>query len=98
MSKTNSIISILLLILLLIFAIQNVASTQLKFLFWDFNASLALVIFITLIIGILSGIVLSLSTLRKRKKIIKEKDKIIKEKDEIIKERQLSFDTKKDNS
>lgn len=53
------IVSILLL-LLLIFTIQNYEAVKIQFLFWSFKTSRALIIFLTLLIGMAIGWVISL--------------------------------------
>lgn len=45
------------LLLLLIFVLQNHAVVEIKFFFWVFTASRAIILFLTLVIGILIGLV-----------------------------------------
>ena len=56
------------LVLLLIFVIQNYAVVEMKFFFWSFNISRALIIFIALTIGFISGWVISLISKAKKAK------------------------------
>jgi uncharacterized integral membrane protein len=56
---------VILLILLVIFCLQNTQSTTIKFLFWEANTSGALLIIITFIVGLAIGWLLA--TLKKPK-------------------------------
>lgn len=49
------IITIILLVLALIFAIQNTATVALRFLFWQFEGSMAFVTILIFVIGFLAG-------------------------------------------
>lgn len=49
------IVTIILLVLALIFAIQNVTPISLHFLFWSFQGSLALVAILLFVVGFFSG-------------------------------------------
>ncbi len=61
------VFALLLILLVTIFAVQNNASIDIKLLFWEINGSLALVLVIALILGILIGFLVSTPTaLRKR--------------------------------
>ncbi len=51
---------LVLLALLVVFIIQNYAVVEIKFLFWSFKISRALIIFVALAIGFISGWVISL--------------------------------------
>lgn len=53
-------IALLLSLLVTIFAVQNNAATSVKFLFWSVQGSFALVLMVTLIVGILVGVLLML--------------------------------------
>lgn len=81
---TALIISISVLLITVIFTLQNAVATEIKLLFWNTEASLSLILFITLAIGILSAIIaltphlLSLrSTISKQKKTIEKLEKDI---------------------
>lgn len=50
-----------------LFSIQNAAPIAVSFLFWNFTASLAVVLFLTMIIGIITGATVY-SLLRKKSK------------------------------
>lgn len=49
---------LILLLLVVIFTIQNYASVSLKLLFWSINTSLAILVFITLVVGIIIGMLI----------------------------------------
>ncbi len=55
---TGTIIGLILLILVVIFTLQNTDSVQLRFLVWQAQVSRALVFFIVLAIGIALGLVI----------------------------------------
>jgi uncharacterized integral membrane protein len=55
MQSIKSIISLLLIIAVLIFAIQNVAAVEIQFLVWSFSTPRALLILILLGIGFVIG-------------------------------------------
>jgi len=64
----------ILLLLTVIFTIQNSAKAQIKLFFWDADISLSLILFSTLLIGILIGIFALIPTIfRLRKKVNKLK-------------------------
>jgi uncharacterized integral membrane protein len=60
MLKPKVILVMVLSALLVIFTAQNYEVVELKFLFWSFQASRAIIIFITLLTGIIIGWVLSI--------------------------------------
>ena len=53
------IIILLLLLVLLIFTLQNHAAVRVQFLFWSFTTSRAIIIFSSLFIGIIIGLIIS---------------------------------------
>ncbi len=59
------ILLLIVLALVIIFSVQNAMPVMLTFLFWKFEASLALVIFISLICGIIAGAIV-ISLVRRR--------------------------------
>lgn len=54
------VVVLLLLLLSVIFSVQNYALVEIKFLFWSFETSRAIIIFSTLFIGIIIGWIISL--------------------------------------
>lgn len=60
------IIMLLLMTAIIVFLLQNSAPVAVSFLFWNTQASLAVVIFLTAIAGVLIGILLSSFALLKR--------------------------------
>ena len=59
------IILVFVLFLVAIFSVQNAVPVAITFLFWRFEASLAIVIFLTLLCGMIAGgIIVSLMRLR----------------------------------
>lgn len=61
------IISISILILTVIFTLQNAQIARVKFLFWNTEASLSLILFITLGMGILCAVIVLLPVVYKLK-------------------------------
>ena len=55
---------LILLLFLVIFTVQNYEIVQIKFLFWGFQTSRAIIVFITLVIGFVVG--LSVGFIRKK--------------------------------
>ena len=67
MRSIKSIISLLLIIAVLIFSIQNIASVEIQFLLWSFSIPRALLIVILLGIGFIIGMLFySIAFRRKR--------------------------------
>lgn len=54
------IVAGILLLLIVIFAVQNYAIVEIKFLLWSFRASRAVILFLTLILGFALGWLVSL--------------------------------------
>lgn len=54
-SQIKVYLSLVLLLLIVIFTVQNVAVVTINLFFWQFSVSRALMIFIVLIVGILLG-------------------------------------------
>ena len=67
MQSIKSIISLLLIIAVLIFAIQNVAAVEIQFLVWSFSTPRALLIFILLGIGFIIGMLFYSVVFRRRR-------------------------------
>ena len=56
MKSLKSIISLLLVIAVMIFAIQNLAAVEIQFLFWSFSVPRALMIVILMGVGFVIGL------------------------------------------
>lgn len=69
------IASLLLVIVVVIFALQNAATVTITLWFWNIEAPLALAILTSLLIGALAGVLFS----GKRKKVVQIQDNTIKE-------------------
>jgi len=61
------------MLLLVIFVAQNYESVEIKFLLWSFTTSKAIVLFLTLTVGIIIGWTMALLLNKKHEKLIKEK-------------------------
>ncbi len=66
-------------IFIALFAIQNAASVTVKFMFWQFQSSLAVVIILAMLAGMLLVFLLSIPGRFKRRKELYDKQKKIKE-------------------
>jgi uncharacterized integral membrane protein len=64
------ITALLILLIGIIFALQNPESTNVKFLFWEYEGSRAIVLFLTFFMGIVIGIFISIANLMRKDRII----------------------------
>ncbi len=71
--KTKLIFALFLLILVVVFTLQNAGTVPLKFITWEIEMPLALIIIITITIGIILGILFSIPG-KKREDEKKDKD------------------------
>jgi uncharacterized integral membrane protein len=63
------ILAVIIISLVTVFSVQNAAPVVLSFMFWRFQASLAIVIFLSLLCGIIIGVIVaSLMRVAKNKK------------------------------
>ena len=62
---------------IVIFAVQNAGAVNVSFLFWEIRCSMALLLIIMMIAGILGGLMVSGATLRKKNSALKIADKRI---------------------
>lgn len=73
------IVAIIVAILGVVFALQNAVPISVNFLTWRFESSLALVLLITLALGILMSLLVSVPSMIRTKKIISGQKKKIQE-------------------
>jgi len=73
------IVAIIVAILAVVFALQNAVPIKVSFLTWRFESSLALVLLITLALGILMSLLVSVPSMIKRRKMISNQKKKIQE-------------------
>jgi len=73
------IAAIIVAILAVVFALQNAVPMTVSFLTWRFESSLALVLLITLALGILMSLLVSVPSVIKKMKIISSQKRRIKE-------------------
>lgn len=64
----NIIIAIIIILIVSIFSVQNAAPVAISFLVWQFQASLAIIIFLCVLSGIIIGAVLTMLFRIKRKR------------------------------
>jgi uncharacterized integral membrane protein len=68
------VLLMMLLVLAAVFSVQNAEPAVITFLFWQFEASLAIVIFLTLLCGMIAGVMIA-SLLRWKPSVKKESRK-----------------------
>ena len=56
------VLALLAIILVVVFAVQNAMSVTVDFLFWEFTSSLALLILLSLAVGVVISLLIFLST------------------------------------
>ncbi len=81
------ITAIVVAILAVIFALQNAIPITVNFIIWNFKSSLALVLLITLTLGILMSLLVSIPSMIKRKRIISNQKKKIQELEKNLQEK-----------
>jgi uncharacterized integral membrane protein len=64
------IVSLVTIILVLVFALQNPGEQTVTFLFWRFTGSMALMALIAIFVGVVLGIALTFPTIQKKNKKI----------------------------
>ncbi len=75
MSRVKTIIALVAIVLVVIFALQNSADTALKFMLWQLKISQALLIVCIAAIGVIIGLVVGLNSSLKASKNAKELNK-----------------------
>jgi len=73
------IVAIIVAILAVVFALQNAVPITVSFLTWRFESSLALVLLITLALGIIMSLLVSVPSMIKTRKMISSQKKKIQE-------------------
>ena len=71
------IVAIIVAILAVVFALQNAVPITVSFLTWRFESSLALVLLITVALGVIMSLLVSVPSMIKRRKIISNQKKKI---------------------
>ena len=77
--QVQLIVAIIVASLAVVFALQNAVPITVSFLTWRFESSLALVLLITLALGILMSLLVSVPSMIKRRKMISNQKKKIQE-------------------
>ena len=72
MQRASLIIALFLIVLTVIFAIQNANPVQIKFMFWEMNYSPAILIALAVLLGAVLGMLFSVPILRKKNLKIRE--------------------------
>jgi uncharacterized integral membrane protein len=80
------IAAIIVAILAVVFALQNAVPITVSFLTWRFESSLALVLLITVALGIIMSLLVSVPSTIKKMKLISSQKKKIQEEDSRIRE------------
>jgi putative membrane protein len=89
------IVAIIIAILAVVFALQNAVPITVSFLTWRFESSLALVLLITLGLGILMSLLVSVPSVIKKMKVISNQKKKI-QKLEIDLQKEVGIKIKKE--
>ncbi len=79
--QRSLILALLLVLIIVVFALQNSASIELKLFFWNIQSSAALIITSVLFIGAILGVLFSLPSIIKKKEKIEELQKQIPKSD-----------------
>lgn len=77
--QVQLIVAIIVAILAVVFALQNAVPITVSFLTWKFGSSLALVLLITVALGILMSLLVSVPSIIKTRKMISSQKKKIQE-------------------
>jgi uncharacterized integral membrane protein len=77
--QVQLIVAIIVAILAVVFALQNAVPITVSFLTWRFESSLALVLLITVALGVIMSLLVSVPSMIKRRKIISNQKKKIRE-------------------
>ncbi len=64
----NIAIILIIIALVTVFSVQNAAPVEFKFLLWEFKASLAIVIFLSALTGLIAGVIITFLIRFKSKK------------------------------
>lgn len=73
------IIDLIIVVCAVIFALQNAGPVTVSFLGWNFAVSLALLLLVTLCLGVAASLIASVPSNSKKRKQLREKDRTIKE-------------------
>ncbi len=92
------ILAAILGIFVAIFAIQNAAAVTVKFLLWEFQSSLAVLIIISMLAGMLLVFLLSIPGRIKRRKELYDKQKKIRELEKRLAELEAQTSTSQTSS
>ena len=77
--KFSLFIALVIALLAVIFSVQNTSPVTINFLFWNFEGSLALILLITLVTGVIIGFLTSSPSLLKSRSAISTQKKKIAE-------------------
>ncbi len=77
--QLSLIFALIIALLAVIFSVQNTEPVTINFLFWTFQGSLALILLITLVTGVVIGFLASSPSLLKRRSTISSQKKKIAE-------------------
>lgn len=79
MLRLSLILAMIIAVLAVIFALQNSVPIVINFLPWEFQGSLALILLITLVLGVLIGLLVSVPSIFRRSRRISHQTKIIED-------------------
>lgn len=77
MLRLSLVIALIIAVLAVVFALQNTVPIVVSFLPWEFQGSLALVLLLTLALGVLIGLLVSVPSVFSRSRRIARQQKVI---------------------
>ncbi|MCG2720708.1 MAG: LapA family protein [Thermodesulfovibrionales bacterium] len=73
---TTVIVLLILIFLVAIFSVQNAVPVSITFFFWRFEASLAIIVFLSAICGLIAGVIMAMLIRKKSKEQKEEKSQL----------------------
>lgn len=94
--QLSLIFALIIALLAVIFSVQNTEPVTIKFLFWTFQGSLALILMITLVTGVVVGFLTSSPSMLKNRSTISTQKKKIAELEATLAEKEILLGESKD--
>jgi uncharacterized integral membrane protein len=71
------VLVVFLILVVVVFSVQNASPVAISFLFWRFDASLAIIVFLSVLIGLITGVII-MSWFRIRRSVREKKESAVK--------------------
>jgi len=71
------VLVVFLILVVVVFSVQNASPVAISFLFWRFDASLAIIVFLCVLIGLITGVII-MSWFRIRRSVREKKESAVK--------------------